>query len=153
MIIQATAKNKIYDTVFPIIDKTDIFLLIFYLLFFKSNFAVSPLILCTNPDEVPITNRSPTDFAPTLHRLWYGGRAKDHRRKNGSKAMVFITDYILSRSLRIKKKNVQKFNFYLHFITISQIKWKNRKKTFFFRLIYIFLHSTNQKTHFPALTL
>ena len=53
---------------------------------------------------------------------------------------------------RKKTKNVQKFNFYLHFITISQLFKKNRKKTFFFRLIYIYLHSANQKLISPPST-
>ena len=30
--------------------------------------------------------RSPTDFAPTLHRLWYGGRAEEERRRSEGEA-------------------------------------------------------------------
>ena len=40
-----------------------------------------PLSLLSKLAEAPIINRTFTDFAPTLHRLWYGGRAKDEGRK------------------------------------------------------------------------
>ena len=51
-------KNKIYDTVFPIIDKTDIFLLILYLLFYKSYIAFHSLYFRTKLDEPPLFVRS-----------------------------------------------------------------------------------------------
>ena len=66
------AKNKIYDTAFPIIDKTDIFLLILYLLFFKSNFAFPSLYFLTKLDE------------PSLFlRYMIGGSSSLVRRKSG----------------------------------------------------------------------
>ena len=37
---------------------------------------VSLLFLRTKLDDPPIPNGIITDFAPTLHRLWYGGRTK-----------------------------------------------------------------------------
>ena len=40
-----------------------------------------PLSLLSKLAEAPMINRTFTDFAPTLHRLWYGGRAKDEGRK------------------------------------------------------------------------
>ena len=40
-----------------------------------------PLFLVSKLAEAPMINRTFTDFAPTLHRLWYGGRAKDEGRK------------------------------------------------------------------------
>ena len=42
-----------------------------------------PLFLRTKLAEAPIQNGIFTDFAPTLHRLWYGGRTKEERRING----------------------------------------------------------------------
>ena len=99
MIIHTTENNKIYNTIFQITEKTDIFLLIFYLLFFKSNFVVSSLILRTNPDEVPITNRSPTDFAPTLHRLCTDFGTEVERRIIGGR-----TEAIMSLQPTVEEK-------------------------------------------------
>lgn len=39
--------------------------------------------------------RFPTDFAPTLHRLWYGGRAKDQRRNKGGDKGNHSSDFSL----------------------------------------------------------
>ena len=44
---------------------------------FKS--VVPPFCLPTKLDANPILHRGFTDFAPTLHRLWYGGRTKAQR--------------------------------------------------------------------------
>ena len=40
---------------------------------------VTLMFLLTKLDEALILNGIITDFAPTLHRLWYGGETKEER--------------------------------------------------------------------------
>ena len=47
----------------------------------------SSAFLRTKLGATPIEKRSSTDFAPSLHRLWYGGRAKEERKKSGRKTL------------------------------------------------------------------
>ena len=54
-------------------------------MFFLSSSVIPPLFLRTKLDEALIPNGIFTDFAPTLHRLWYGGRAELRRNYNEGK--------------------------------------------------------------------
>ena len=60
-----------------------------------------PLSLLSKLAEDPMINRTFTDFAPTLHRLWYGGRAKVQRTYVGGLSelkMPWISLFIIKRA-------------------------------------------------------
>ena len=50
---------------------------VFRVLYLFRQKAIPPLFLLTKIGANSMKRRSFTDFAPTLHRLWYGGSAKD----------------------------------------------------------------------------
>ncbi len=52
----------------------------------RGNSNLPPLCLRTKLDDPPLLDSIFTDFAPTLHRLWYGGTREEHGRKNRPKA-------------------------------------------------------------------
>ena len=54
-------------------------------LLFPCSSAIPPLFLRTKLGEALIPNGIFTDFAPTLHRLWYGGRAELRRNYSEGK--------------------------------------------------------------------
>ena len=56
-----------------------------FFLFFLCSSAIPPLFLRTKLGETPIRNGIITDFAPSLHRLWYGGRAELQRNYSEGK--------------------------------------------------------------------
>ena len=67
------------------------------------------LFLLCKLAEDPIMNRTFTDFAPTLHRLWYGGRAEDEGRKMrgvswakdiNTFSFLVVWDFFLQETLR-----------------------------------------------------
>ena len=63
---------------------------------FIKRYIATPFFLPTKLDAPPLLHRICTDFAPTLHRLWYGGRAKVERNLSGGswdkKNGAFISD-------------------------------------------------------------
>ena len=61
-------------------------------------------ILHTKLGEAPLYNRPFTEFAPSLHRLWYGGRTKDHRRMNESKSIENVLLFLGSALCKRKKR-------------------------------------------------
>ena len=80
-------------------------------LWFRYKSVAPPLFLRTKVDAAPIEKRSSTDFAPTLHRLWYGGRAKEERKKNGSKTLSKRKNWLMKVNLfckiwRFRKKTI-----------------------------------------------
>ena len=70
------------------------------------------MFLPTKLDEGPIQNRFFTDFPPTLHRLWYGGRAKEERTYSGTtrEGYRIITDIISSHRLWAIKVKIKSNN-------------------------------------------
>ena len=72
-------------------NKSAIKRLCFLLVWGRGNSNVTPICLRTKLDAPPLLHRLCTDFAPTLHRLWYGGRAKEERRKNGPESIGLLS--------------------------------------------------------------
>ena len=73
------------------------------------NIAFPSLILRFSSVPNSMLLRSFTDFAPTLHRLWYGGRAKEHRTCIGGTLWKNRRIYVeLSLSLLVKLVGIYK---------------------------------------------
>ena len=59
---------------------------------------VTLMFLLTKLDEALILNGIITDFAPTLHRLWYGGETKEER------TTIEETPYLIYHNTKSTKK-------------------------------------------------
>ena len=59
---------------------------------------VTLMFLLTKLDEALILNGIITDFAPTLHRLWYGGETKEER------TTIEETPYLIYYNTKSTKK-------------------------------------------------
>ena len=69
----------------------------------------NPLFLRTKLDDPSLYNRLSTEFAPTLHRLWYGGTTEDHRRHNLSKTKARVIRKT-PQKLRKSRQNTEKYH-------------------------------------------
>ena len=58
---------------------------------------VTLMFLLTKLDEALILNGIITDFAPTLHRLWYGGETKEER------TTIEETPYLICHNTKVQK--------------------------------------------------